>query len=251
MPETCGIIVGSGFRGHLTGETAGGRETRWGPASAPLQRVVIGAASAFVVARHGEQQDIPAHAVNYRANIALLESAGVRRIIAVNTVGTITSACAPGQLAVPAQLIDYTWGRLQTYFDGGANGLRHIEFTTPFSESLRADLLEAAGLAGIFCHPGGVYAVTQGPRLETAAEIDRLERDGADFVGMTGMPEAALASELGIEYACLALSVNAAAGRGADPIHMDVEVHTARARLSALAVLDAFFGGGGVVAARS
>ncbi len=251
MPESCGIIVGSGFRGSLSGETAGSRETRWGLASAPLERVLLGAGSAWVLARHGEHQDIPAHAVNYRANVALLAAAGVRRILALNTVGAITTACGPGELAVPEQLIDYTWGREQTYFDGGPDGLRHIEFTRPFSASLRSDLLTAAGRAGVACHAGGVYAVTQGPRLETAAEIDRLERDGADFVGMTAMPEAVLAAELGVEYVSLALLVNTAAGRGAGPIHKDVEAHTVRARTAALTVLDRFFGGGARVTGRS
>lgn len=243
MPESLGIIVGSGFGGYLSGESAGMQSTRWGQASAPLNRIALGSHSAWALARHGEEQDIPAHAVNYRANVALLEAAGVRRIIALNTVGVISGACAPGELAVPNQLIDYTWGREQTYFGGGADGLRHIEFTVPFSPALQKALLAAAGQAGVVCHAGGVSAVTQGPRLETAAEIDRLERDGADFVGMTSMPEAALAAELGIEYACLALAVNAAAGRGDGSIHEAVETHTRVARKAALAVLEALFEG--------
>lgn len=251
MPESIGIIVGSGFTGCLAGEPAGGCSTRWGEASAALGRVPVGAGSALVLARHGERQDIPAHAVNYRANLALLEAAGARRIVALNTVGVITRACAPGELALPDQVIDYTWGREQTYFTGGVAGLRHIEFTWPFSPVLRSDLLAAAGQAGVACHAGGVCAVTQGPRLETAAEIDRLERDGADFVGMTAMPEAVLAAELGLEYACLALAVNAAAGRGGSSIHADVDTHTRVARAAALAVLEAFFSGPRVGAARS
>jgi 5'-methylthioinosine phosphorylase len=251
VPESVGIIVGSGFAGYLGGEPAGVRGTRWGEASAALERVDLGAGSAWVLARHGERQDIPAHAVNYRANLSLLESAGARRIVALNTVGVITRTCAPGELAVPSQVLDYTWGREHTYFTGGAAGLRHIEFTLPFSQALRTELLAAAGLAGVTCHAGGVCAVTQGPRLETAAEIDRLERDGADFVGMTAMPEAALAAELGLDYACLALAVNRAAGRGAGSIHADVDTHTRAARGAALAVLEAFFESRTEAAARS
>jgi purine nucleoside phosphorylase len=142
---------------------------------------------------------------------------------------------------VPDQIIDYTWGRDHTIFDGTDGIVEHIEFTDPFAKELRARLLEAANAAGIDCHDGGVYAATQGPRLETAAEVDRLERDGADYVGMTAMPEAAIAFELGLNYACLALVVNQAAGRGDTPIHEDVESSTETARNAAMNVLRQFF----------
>lgn len=250
MPETIGIITGSGLAGKLDGRVAGDAHTSWGDASAPVARVAIGDGRAWVLPRHGEQQDIPAHNVNYRANVALLHAAGVQRLIGLNTVGVITGRCAPGGLAVPAQLIDYTWGREQTFFGGRKAGLRHVDFTVPFAAPLRADLLAAARRAGVPVSDGGVYAVTQGPRLETAAEIDRLERDGADYVGMTVMPEAALAAELGMEYACIALAVNAAAGRGNRPIHDDVDTNTASAGAAALAVLGAFFESAGKGAAR-
>ncbi|HEX5787581.1 MAG TPA: S-methyl-5'-thioinosine phosphorylase [Woeseiaceae bacterium] len=239
MDSTTAIIAGSGFRDCFAGAAEGAAETRWGRASARPRRTIVGDAPFWVLRRHGEDHDIPAHAVNYRANVALLKDLGARRVIALNTVGAITDICAPGGIAVPAQLIDYTWGRAQTFFDGGASGLSHLDFTAPFAPGLRGALLDAACRGGVACIDGGVYAVTQGPRLETAAEIDRLERDGADYVGMTAMPEAALAAELGIEYACLALVVNAAAGRGAGSIHAQVEAAADRAEQAALTVLAA------------
>src|SRR5690606_41710983 len=137
--------------------------------------------------------------------------------------------------------IDYTYGRDHSIYDGESATLDHIDFTEPFCGRLRAGLLAAAAAARVACHDGGVYAVTQGPRLETAAEVDRLERDGADFIGMTAMPEAALARELGMRYACLSLIVNQAAGRGEREIHEDIEATTARARERAMRVLAAFF----------
>jgi purine nucleoside phosphorylase len=138
-------------------------------------------------------------------------------------------------------VLDYTWGREHTIYDTRRGTVQHIDFTAPFAAELRGAMLEAAHEAGVVCHDGGVYAATQGPRLETAAEIDRLERDGADFVGMTAMPEAAIAREAGLDYACLAMIVNRAAGRGAMPIHDDLDAHTERARQAVMALLDAFF----------
>ena len=142
---------------------------------------------------------------------------------------------------MPDQLLDYTWGREHTLYDGRRGVVEHIDFTEPFSPQLRAGLLAAASRAGIDCFDGGVYATTQGPRLETAAEIDRLERDGVDYVGMTAMPEAAIAREAGLDYACIAMVVNRAAGRGEVPIHDDVEASTAAARHATMTTLQAFF----------
>jgi purine nucleoside phosphorylase len=143
---------------------------------------------------------------------------------------------------IPTQLIDYTWGREHTYFDGTTGEVRHVEFSAPFTPALRERLLRAAGAAGIDCVDGGIYAVTQGPRLETPAEIDRLERDGADMVGMTAMPEAVLAAELGLEYAVIGLAVNPAAGRTEASLHAEVEKYSRAARDKAEALLGAFFG---------
>ena len=192
--------------------------------------------------RHGDNHELPPHVVNYRANLLALKELGAAAVIALNTVGVVSDVRDAGQVAVPDQIIDYTWGRAHTLYDEPEPGFAHIEFTEPFSASLRGKLLHAAAAAGVDCYDGGVYAATQGPRLETAAEVDRLERDGADFVGMTGMPEAILAAELGLDYACLSLIVNKAAGRGEKPIHDDVESSTLSARTQALQILKEFFG---------
>jgi purine nucleoside phosphorylase len=138
-------------------------------------------------------------------------------------------------------LLDYTWGREQTLFDGQCGAVEHIDFTQPFTASLREALLQAAASAGVDCYDGGVYAAVQGPRLETAAEVDRLERDGADFIGMTAMPEAAIAREAGVDYACIAMIVNPAAGRGDGSIHDAVERHTQDARSATMSTLEALF----------
>jgi purine nucleoside phosphorylase len=152
--------------------------------------------------------------VNYRANIRALQEAGVKEIVSVATVGGIRREFGPGALVLPDQIIDYTWGRPSTFFEGAGAKVTHIDFTEPYSAALRERILKAAEACGETVAERGVYATTQGPRLETAAEINRLERDGADLVGMTAMPEAALAREAGMEYAAIAVVANHAAGRG-------------------------------------
>jgi 5'-methylthioadenosine phosphorylase len=166
------------------------------------------------LARHGYGHTIPPHEVNYRANIWALREEGAAEIVSVASVGGIRADLGPGTLVIPHQIIDYTWGRRSTFFEGGDVPVSHVDFTRPYSEPLRQKLLAAARACGEPLLDGAVYAATQGPRLETAAEIDRLERDGADVVGMTGMPEAALARELDLPYAAIAVVVNHAAGRG-------------------------------------
>ena len=175
------------------------------------------------LARHGYGHTIPPHEVNYRANIWALHSEGVAQVVSVASVGGIRADLMPGALAIPHQVLDYTWGRKQTFFEGPDQPVTHIDFTHPYCEVLRGRLLEAAAAAGQAIVNKGVYAATQGPRLESAAEIDRLERDGADMVGMTGMPEASLAKEIGMRYAAVAVVVNHAAGRGdsSEEIHLD------------------------------
>ncbi len=241
MPDRTAIIVGSGCQDLF--ETGSGRDvaTAYGAPSGPIQTLTFGGASVAAIARHGVEHTIPPHRINYRANIAALASIGIDRVIGLNTVGGVTSVREPGQIGVPDQIIDYTWGREHTFFTGDDAGVQHIEFTEPFSAELRRELVAAAAAAGVDCHDGGVYAATQGPRLETAAEVDRLERDGADYVGMTGMPEAVLAAELGLEYACLALVVNKAAGRGDGSIHANIEAVSLEARRQAFDALEAFF----------
>jgi 5'-methylthioadenosine phosphorylase len=189
--------------------------TPFGEPSGPLTFGRIGKNEVAFLARHGYGHTLAPHEINYRANLWALQAKGVKRIIAVCTVGGIDPALAAGSLALPDQIIDYTWGRPSTYFEGAEQPVTHIDFTHPFCEETRAMALAAARDAGVALHDGGTYAAVQGPRLETKAEIDRFERDGATMVGMTGMPEAALARELQMSYAQIAVCVNAAAGRGA------------------------------------
>lgn len=196
-------------------------ETPYGPVSAPLQLVEVGGRRALFLARHGQPHHIPPHRINYRANVWALREQGIRRVVAVNAVGGISAAMAAGVIALPDQIIDYTYGREHTYYDGEAGALEHVDFSYPYSESLRGELLGAASAAGVPVVNGGVYGATQGPRLETVAEIERMARDGCALVGMTGMPEAALARELGLDYAALCLVVNPAAGRAPGIITME------------------------------
>jgi 5'-methylthioadenosine phosphorylase len=165
------------------------------------------------LARHGYGHTIPPHQVNYPANIWALKEAGATEVVSVASVGGIRDDLAPGTLMIPDQIIDYTWGRKSTFFEGIDQPVHHIDFTHPYDASLRRKLLGAAGEVGEHVVDGGVYAASQGPRLETAAEIDRFERDGAHVVGMTGMPEAALAREIELAYAAIAVVSNYAAGR--------------------------------------
>ena len=188
--------------------------TAYGEPSAPLTFGRIRGGEVLFLARHGDAHGIPPHQINYRANIRALKDAGATAVLSVAAVGGIRREFGPGTLVVPHQIIDYTWGRGATFFEAPGAGVTHIDFTEPYAAALRERILAAARACGEPVAARGVYAATQGPRLETAAEIDRLERDGADLVGMTGMPEAALAREAGLEYAAIALVANHAAGRG-------------------------------------
>ncbi len=188
--------------------------TPYGEPSAELTFGRIGKQPVVFIARHGRGHTIPPHMVNYRANIwALAKAAGARRIVSVASVGGIRADLCPGRLVVPDQIIDYTWGRQTTFHENCDAQVVHIDFTHPYDQALRQQLLAAASRAGESVGDGAVYAASQGPRLETAAEIDRFERDGAHMVGMTGMPEAALAREAGLPYAALTVVANWAAGR--------------------------------------
>ncbi|MDD5058573.1 MAG: S-methyl-5'-thioinosine phosphorylase [Sideroxydans sp.] len=188
--------------------------TPYGEPSGPMTFGIINGHEVMFIARHGYGHNIPPHEVNYRANLWALFEQKAKRVIAVTSVGGIRADLVPGTLVTPDQIIDYTYGRNFTYFDGKDSMVSHIDFTKPYSEKIRQQILIAAKLAGEECVDGGVHAVMQGPRLETAAEVNRLERDGADMVGMTGMPEAALARELGLPFATIAVVANHAAGRG-------------------------------------
>ena len=188
-------------------------DTPYGAPSGPLRIGRLGEARVAFLARHGEGHALPPHRVNYRANLHALKQAGVRRVLALNTVGGITEAYGPRVLACPDQLIDYTWGRESSFWDGEGEAL-HVDFGHPYSPIFRHKVLAAARVTGARVVDGGCYGATQGPRLETNAEIARMRRDGCDLVGMTGMPEAGLARELGLDYACLAIVANWAAGCG-------------------------------------
>ena len=209
-----GLITGSGLHEFGGDEEVSITETPYGAPSAPCRKASIGGQQVLVLPRHGADHEIPPHRINYRANAWVLQSLGAGAVICLNTVGFIPATMRAGELAVPDQLIDYTWGREHTVFDGGASGVSHVDMTEPFTPALRDRLATAASAAGVTCHSGGVYGATQGPRLETAAEVDRLERDGVDIIGMTAMPEVGLLRELGLDVVCLSMLVNPAAGRG-------------------------------------
>jgi len=189
--------------------------TPYGEPSGALTFGTIRKTEVIFLARHGYGHTIPPHEVNYRANIWALHSQQATAVVSVASVGGIRPGLPPGTLIVPDQIIDYTWNRMSTFYSSSDRSVTHIDFTFPYCEKLRQRLLGAAAAAGEEIVSGGTYAATQGPRLETAAEINRLERDGADIVGMTGMPEASLAREIGLCYAAIAVVINCAAGRGA------------------------------------
>ena len=192
--------------------------TPYGEPSGALTIGNIGGEPVVFLARHGYGHTIPPHMVNYRANLWALHHIGAKGVVSVASVGSIRADLAPGDVVIPDQIIDYTWGRKSTFFEGPGVPVTHMDFTEPYEEQLRQRLIAAATAADIGAKVGGVYAATQGPRLETAAEINRLERDGADVVGMTGMPEAILSRELELPYAAINVVVNHAAGR-ADSQH--------------------------------
>jgi 5'-methylthioadenosine phosphorylase len=209
------IIGGSGLT-RLSTLAVARREvvrTPYGAPSAALLFGTIAAHDVVFLARHGHGHTIPPHRVNYRANLWALKQRGATAVVAVASVGAIRG-CEPGDLVVPHQIIDYTADREATFFDGSDQRVVHVDFTRPYTPDLRAACVAAGDAAGIALVDGGVYGAVSGPRLETAAEIDRMERDGATLVGMTGMPEAALARELELPYVAICVVVNHAAGRG-------------------------------------
>ena len=194
--------------------------TPYGEPSGPLSHGSLYGREIMFLPRHGYGHTIPPHKINYRANLWALKEAGARCVFAVAAVGGIRADMLPGQLVVPDQIIDYTFSRVTTFFEEGLKQVVHVDFTNPYSETLRKNILKAAKAAKVDVIDGATYAATQGPRLETAAEINRLEKDGCDIVGMTGMPEAGLARELELDYATCAVVANWAAGRGKGEITM-------------------------------
>lgn len=233
-----GIIGGTGLT-ELAGLEILRREmyaTPYGAPSGPLTFGRLYGREVVFLPRHGHDHTIPPHRVNYRANLFALRAAGAARVLAVAAVGGIAAELTPGRLAFPDQIIDYTWGRAHTLFDEPGTPVTHVDFTAPYTEALRQQLIAAAAAAGIDAEPRGVYGAMQGPRLESAAEIERMARDGCTMVGMTGMPEAGLARELELAYACCAVVANRAAGRGGVGIHAEIEQHlrTGMARVKQL-----------------
>ena len=239
-----GLIVGSGTRAGDPGwdfgwEEQGDRQTAFGEASAVLRRGEHAGHQVYALPRHGLPHRYAPHAVNYRANLRLLADAGVELVIALNTVGGISKAAVTEALLVPDQIIDYTWGRALSF--NADDDVRHIDFSEPYDARLRTALLAAGADAGVPVVDGGVMGVTQGPRLETAAEIQRMARDGCAMVGMTGMPEAVLARELDIPFASLAMVVNPAAGLAAEVIDMeDIRRASANTMAAAARLVRAF-----------
>ena len=211
-------VIGGSSLSQLAGLDVSHREVLRTPYGEPSGAITFGQMFGRPMAflgRNGYGHTILPHEVNYRANLWALHERGALGIISVASVGSIRADLKPGDVVIPHQIIDYTWGRKSTYFEGLDRGVTHVDFTEPYDANLRKQLIEAAREVGVPMSDSAVYAVTQGPRLETAAEIDRLERDGADVVGMTAMPEAALARELGVPYASIGVVANLAAGRGA------------------------------------
>jgi 5'-methylthioinosine phosphorylase len=221
------IIGGTGAQLFPAAASARERypDTEWGKPSAPLREWQQDGHDILFLSRHGVDGNIPPHRVNYRANIAALSTCGTDYVIALNAVGAIAADIVPGSLVLPDQLIDYTSGRAHSRYEGEKLETQYVDFTKPYDDKLRKILIKASGNTGIGLHPSGTYGVTQGPRLETAAEIDRLEQDGCSLVGMTAMPEAVLAREYGLPYASCAIVVNAAAGRSSTAIHAEIDQH--------------------------
>lgn len=217
--------------------------TPYGSPSADFITGELNQKEVVFLARHGNPHSIAPHKINYRANIWGLKQLGVEHIIAVAAVGGITSEMVPAHIAIPDQIIDYSYGRKHTFFEDESNPVTHIDFSYPYSQMLRSRLIHAAKEAGIPISPIGIYGCTQGPRLETAAEIKRMENDGCDLVGMTGMPEAALAKELGINYATISVIANWAAGKSEGEITMaEIEQNLHKGMANAAGLLKAFVG---------
>jgi len=222
------IIGGSGIT-KLEGLEILRREvvhTPFGEPSAPLTHGKFHGHELLFLPRHGAAHTIPPHRVNYRANLWALKQLGIEKVVGVAAVGSMNPEMSPGSIAIPDQIIDYTYGREHTFFEADLTHVTHIDFTSPYCEELRQQLLKSASAAQTGAAEKGTYGATQGPRLETKMEIDRMRKDGCDLVGMTGMPEASLARELELCYACCAVVANWAAGRGDGPITMrDIEKH--------------------------
>ena len=218
------IIGGTGLT-HIDGLEIVSREiiqTPYGEPSGPLVKGVLSEKTVYFLPRHGAGHTIPPHKINYRANIWALKEVGITNVIAVNAVGGISDEMQAGVIAIPDQIIDYTWSRINTFFEDSLKNVVHIDFSYPFSEALREQIINSAKKNQIAIVSKGTYAATQGPRLESIAEIKRLENDGCHIVGMTCMPEAALAREKELNYASISVVANLAAGKGDGELTMEM-----------------------------
>lgn len=217
------MIGGTGLCDFIGVDWVGEHEvvTPYGTPSGAVKEGVYDGQRFLFLARHGSDHSVAPHKVNYRANIAALKSLGATHVLAANAVGGLAPSMGPHTLIVPNQIIDYTTGRESSFYDGIVGPLDHIDFTDPYDPHIRAALLQAADLCELACEDGGVYGCTQGPRLETAAEVRRLRQDGCDLVGMTGMPEACLAREAQLPYGSICLVVNWGAGLTDSPITLE------------------------------
>ena len=226
--EALALIGGTGLDHWGEAQGTHALDTPYGPHSGPIARFDVGGRTLWFLPRHGADHRLAPHLVNYRANLWALKSLGAERVLAVNAVGGITARCAPGSLVVPDGVIDYTYGREHTFSDSAEVPLVHTEFAHPFEGPLRDAVVAAAGQVGVAFTDGGCVGVCQGPRFETAHEVRRLARDGCDVVGMTSMPEAVLARELGLDYAAIQPVANWAAGVDDAPISVEAIDETLR-----------------------
>lgn len=235
MSELFGLIAGTGFTDWLDSERKHLVDTPYGEMSSAVVEAKLGDNKVFYLGRHGIPHTLAPHLVNYRANLWGLRELGIDMVFAINVVGSVHQHWPAGSMVVADQIIDYTHGRAHTYFDGQTHEssqprpVEHVEFTQPYDQSLRERLLAAGRKSGVELIDGGVYAATQGPRLETAAEVRRIMQDGGELIGMTGMPEASLARELGMRYASLCLVSNIAAGVGDKQVSIDAIMATVQA----------------------
>ncbi len=237
------IIGGTGITRIESLEITGEKQldTPFGKPSAPFVTGLWQGHEVVFLARHGNPHTIPPHKINYRANIWGLKQLGISQIIAMAAVGGITENMEPAHIAIPDQIIDYSYGREHTFFADDLEDVTHIDFTYPYAQSIRAKLINIATEKNIAVSPIATYGCTQGPRLESTAEIVRMERDGCDIVGMTGMPEAALARELELDYAAISIVANWAAGKSEGEITMEeIHQHLEKGMNNATQLLEAF-----------
>ncbi|NLN86284.1 MAG: S-methyl-5'-thioadenosine phosphorylase [Syntrophomonadaceae bacterium] len=211
MPRI-GLIGGTGIYTPQLMENALERveSTPYGDA-----KVMIGNSEGVEVAfitRHGSKHSLPPHLVNYRANIMALKQLGVELIIATAAVGSLHLDRRPGEYVLADQFLDFTKTRKTTFFDGGEQGVTHCDMTIPYCTYVRSAIEKAGHAIGLKIHNGGTYVCTEGPRFETAAEINMFKMLGGNLVGMTSVPEVCLARELGICYGNISIVTNHAAG---------------------------------------